>query len=133
MEAELGRDRAPFADRVVRGAVHDPEQDAAALDVAQERVSQALALVRALDQAGHIGHDHRADVARASSSSSPSARTPRFGVVVVNGYGPTSGRAAVSAARSVDLPAFGAPTKPMSAMSFSSSSIHPSSPGSPRS
>ena len=37
----------------------------------------------------------------------------------------------MSAASSVDLPAFGAPTRPMSAMSFSSSSTQRSSPGVP--
>ena len=65
------------------------------------------------------------------SPSSSSAMTPRFGLTVVNGYAPTSGRASVTAASSVDLPAFGAPTRPMSAMSFSSSSIQRSSPGVP--
>src|SRR5438270_4389514 len=41
------------------------------------------------------------------------------------------GRAAVSAARRVDLPAFGSPTSPTSAISLSSSSIRRCWPGSP--
>ena len=65
------------------------------------------------------------------SSSSPRSMTPRFGSRVVNGYGAIFGRAAVRAARSVDLPAFGRPTSPTSAIRRSSSRSQRSSPGSP--
>ena len=50
---------------------------------------------------------------------------------MVNGYGAIFGRAAVSAASSVDLPAFGSPTRPTSAMRRSSSRSQRSAPGSP--
>jgi hypothetical protein len=39
--------------------------------------------------------------------SSSTSTTPRFGSMVVNGYGAIFGRAALIALMSVDLPAFG--------------------------
>ncbi len=65
-------------------------------------------------------------------SSMPRSMTPRFGSSVVNGYAAILGRAAVSAASSVDLPALGRPTRPTSAISRSSRRTSRSSPGSPR-
>ena len=51
--------------------------------------------------------------------------------MVVNGYDAISGVARDSRDSSVDLPAFGKPTSPASAMTLSSSEIHRSSPLSP--
>ena len=49
-----------------------------ALDVAQELVAEAVPVVRAFDQPGHVGDDEAAVVAQ-------SCTTPRLGVSVVNG------------------------------------------------
>src|SRR5581483_11073443 len=62
---------------------------------------------------------------------SPISITPSSGTSVVKGYAPTLGCAAVSEASSDDLPAFGAPTRPTSAMSFRSRVTVSSSPFSP--
>ena len=64
-------------------------------------------------------------------SSYPIERTPRFGTFVVKGYAPISGRARVNTLRSVDFPAFGSPTNPMSAMRLSSIRTRADEPGSP--
>ena len=64
VEPELGQDGVPFGDRVLRGPIHDPEQDPTALDVAQEGVAQSLPLVGALDEPGDVGHDHGARILR---------------------------------------------------------------------
>ena len=63
--------------------------------------------------------------------ASPAVTMPRFGCLVVNGYGAISGVARDRRDSSVDLPAFGKPTSPASAMTLSSSEIHRSSPSSP--
>ena len=78
VEAELLGDGVPLVHRIARGAVHDADQHAGALDVAQEVVAQPAPLVRALDEPRHVGDD-------APLRSSSSAMTPRFGVIVVNG------------------------------------------------
>src|SRR4030095_12657846 len=57
--------------------------------------------------------------------------TPITGCNVVNGYDATLGRAAEIFRNSVDLPAFGYPTNPASAMVRSSSRKCPCSPSSP--
>ena len=59
VQAQLLGDRVPLLQRIVGGPVDDPDQGAGALDVAQEVVSEPLAGVRALDEAGHVGQ-HRA-------------------------------------------------------------------------
>ena len=61
-ELELELDRANVADGVGAAAVDDVHERAAARDVAQELVPQAVPLVRALEQAGHVGKDGRAVV-----------------------------------------------------------------------
>ena len=74
---ELGLDHVEVGDRVAAGlhggAVDDVHQHAAALDVAQELLPEPLALARASDQAGHVGHGeaHLAglDHARGSGTS----------------------------------------------------------------
>ena len=48
--------------RVLRRAVDQMEQHAAALDMAEEAVAEAGALVRPLDQAGDVGEDEFAAV-----------------------------------------------------------------------
>ena len=48
-----------------------------------------------------------------SSRSSGTSTTATFGSMVVNGWPPVSAPAAVSALKSVDLPAFGRPTIPI--------------------
>ena len=65
------------------------------------------------------------------SSSSPRSITPEVRLEGGERVVGDLGRAAVRAARSVDLPAFGSPTRPMSAMSRSSRRSQRSSPGSP--
>ena len=52
------------------------EEDAAALDMAEEAVAEAGALVRAFDQAGDVGEDE---------SRPPPLTTPRLGWSVVKG------------------------------------------------
>ena len=51
VQAQLLGDRLPLLERILRGAVDDPDDDPRALDVAQEVVAQPAALVRALDEA----------------------------------------------------------------------------------
>src|SRR2546428_3271869 len=63
-----------------------------------------------------------------TSSLSSNRATPRLGTSVVNGKSAIFGRALVSAARSVDFPAFGRPVRPTSARSLSSSRISRRSP-----
>src|SRR6476646_3692672 len=57
--------------------------------------------------------------------------TPTIGWSVVKGYAATFGRAAEIFRNNVDLPAFGYPTNPASAIVRSSSRKYPSSPSSP--
>ena len=59
--AQLGEVVARIAAFAARH-VDDEEQHAAALDVAQEFVAEADALVRALDQAGNIGHGDAGEI-----------------------------------------------------------------------
>src|SRR6266702_368576 len=49
--------------RMLAGAVDEMQQDAAALDMAEEAVAEPRALVRALDQAGDVGEHEFAAVA----------------------------------------------------------------------
>mmetsp|Transcript_30687 Transcript_30687/g.71906 ORF Transcript_30687/g.71906 Transcript_30687/m.71906 type:complete len:86 (-) Transcript_30687:278-535(-) len=56
---------------------------------------------------------------------------PTSGCNVVKGYGAISGRAMLIDANKLDLPAFGKPTNPMSAINFSSNSKYAVSPGFP--
>ncbi len=56
--------------------VDDVHDQGGALDVAQELVTQALALARALDKAGDVGNDEE---------YSPARTMPRLGTSVVNG------------------------------------------------
>ena len=65
------------------------------------------------------------------SYSSGYSMTPICGWRVVKGYAATFGRALVMRVVSEDLPALGKPTRPTSAMLFSSSRNSPISPGSP--
>ena len=57
MQSQLLGDRLPLLHRLPRGAVDDTHEDPGAFDVAQELVAQALALVGALDQPGHVRDD----------------------------------------------------------------------------
>jgi hypothetical protein len=61
VEPELVGDDLPLRHGVIRRAIHDCHQHAGALDVSQEGVAQALALVGALDETGDVG-DHRASL-----------------------------------------------------------------------
>ena len=47
--------RSPCPDHVTRGAVNEVQHDRATLDMAEEAVTEAGALMRALDQAGDVG------------------------------------------------------------------------------
>ena len=63
---ELAADDLEFLDRIPAGGlahVDDVEQHLGAFDVSQEAMAETLALVRALDQAGHVGHHEAAVVA----------------------------------------------------------------------
>ena len=73
----------------------------------------------------------RPGMSASTTCPSSSSITPRFGSRVVKGYGAIFGRARVKAASSDDLPAFGRPTSPTSARSFSLRSSQRSSPGRP--
>ena len=55
------------------------------------------------------------------SDSSSTRSTPRFGMIVVKGYGAILGRAFVKKVNSEDFPALGKPTRPASAIIESSS------------
>ena len=61
MRGELGVDRADALDRVAlvvaAGEVHHVQDEGGALDVAQERVAEARALARALDESRDVGDD----------------------------------------------------------------------------
>ena len=59
MKAQLVGDGLPLVHRLARGAVDDADDDPRALDVAEELVAEAAALVGALDQAGDVGDDRR--------------------------------------------------------------------------
>jgi hypothetical protein len=45
---------------MLAGAFDQMQQHAAALDMAEEAVAEAVALMRALDQAGNVGEHHLA-------------------------------------------------------------------------
>jgi len=77
------------------------DQNGAALDMAEEAVAKAGALMRALDQAGDVGDDE------------------------------FFGCAPETTDKNVDLPAFGMPTRPTSAISFRRSQTQRPSPGQP--
>ena len=53
---------AVIGDRILRGAVDQMEEDAAALDVAQEARAEAGAFAGAFDEAGEVGDDELAAV-----------------------------------------------------------------------
>ena len=55
------------------------------------------------------------------SLSSSTLKTPRFGIIVVNGYGAIFGLAFVKAVNNDDFPALGNPTNPTSAIMLNSS------------
>ena len=57
VQSQLLGDRLPLLHRLSRGAVDDTDKDPGAFDVAQELVAQALPLVGALDQPGHVRDD----------------------------------------------------------------------------
>ena len=103
-----------------RAGVDEVHQHARALDVTQEAVAEAGALARAFDQAGQIRDDEAPLAARCT--------TPSAGTSVVNGYAATRGRAAEMRRSSVDLPAFGRPTRPTSAISLSEKRSRRASP-----
>ena len=65
------------------------------------------------------------------SLSSPAWSTPRLGIFVVKGYGAIFGRAFVKKSSKLDFPAFGKPTRPMSAITESSTRKTLSCPGAP--
>ena len=90
--------------------------------MAEEARAEPGALVRAFDQAGNVGH-HELAVADLHHAQPGMQR----GEGIVGDLGP---RVEV-AARNVDLPALGRPTRPMSAISFSRSQTQRSSPGQP--
>ena len=123
---ELVADDAVVPVRVAIRAVDDVDEDPRPLDVAQEGVAEARALARALDQARDVGDRRPPLVVSSPRSSTPEVRLERRERVVGD-----LRRAAVSAASSVDLPAFGSPTSPTSAISRSSRRSQRSSPGSP--
>ena len=73
-----GSRRSPRPDRAPRRRdIHQVDQHLGSLEVAQERVAEPVACVRAFDQAGNVGDDEAPIVAQVT--------TPRFGVSVVNG------------------------------------------------
>ena len=73
---ELPTDGAVGGAGVLAGRVDEVDQRAAALDMAEKAVAEALALVRALDQAGNVG---------GTKSRSSTRTTPRPGCNVVKG------------------------------------------------
>ena len=87
---ELGEDDVEVGERVAAGlegrAVEDVHERGAALDVAEELEAEALALARALDEAGHVG-DRVADVARLDDAEVRVQRRER----VVGDLGPRGG------------------------------------------
>ena len=108
---------------VKRRHVHDMQQQARALQVAQELVAQPRALGCTLDQARDIGQPR---------NSAPAPRAPRQVWVqrrerVVGNLWPARSTAAMK----VDLPALGMPSNPTSANTFSSSFRFLRSPGQP--
>ena len=81
--AQLAEQDPQLVGRAVHGLrveVEQDDQDPGPLDVAQEAVAEALALGRALDQPGDVGHDELGAVA-----VPPTRTTPRWGSRVVNG------------------------------------------------
>ena len=54
---ELAANHSPTVDRIVAGAIDEVEQQAGALDVAEEAVADPGALGSAFDQPGNVGDD----------------------------------------------------------------------------
>ena len=55
VESKLLADHVVIPAGIARGAVHDVDEDARSLDVAQERVTEARTGRRAFDETGHVG------------------------------------------------------------------------------
>ena len=109
---------------MLAGAVDEVQQHAAALDMAEEAVAEPGALMRAFDQAGNVGEHEFAPV--------DARTTPRPGMERrERDSRRSSASPRVTAARKVDLPALGRPTRPASAISFRRSQIQRSSPSWP--
>ncbi len=60
MEAQLLGHRLPLLDRLTSRSIDHGHQDPRALDVSKEVVPEAPSRVRALDEAGDVGHDRGA-------------------------------------------------------------------------
>ena len=95
------------------GNVKHIDQDAGALQMAQESDPEAEALVSAFDQPGNIGDIEAVFLGDSHAAQVRRERGERVGAIF--------GRAAVSAASRVDLPALGSPTRPASATRRNSS------------
>ena len=124
---ELPPDDVEVLDRIAAGGRRDVDevhQHLRPLEMAQEPMPQPMPLVRAFNQAGHVGDDERALARQTHDAEIGHERRERV-------VGDLRACAAEMREISVDLPAFGNPTSPTSASSFRCSRRSFSSPGSP--
>ena len=80
-EPQLFLDRVEVLDRIPSGRSRDIDQvhqHLGALDVAEEAIAEPMALVRALDQPGHVGDDEAAIVAQAHDAQVRRERRERI-------------------------------------------------------